>query len=363
MRLTKTALAALARGAAVLGAGGGGDPYIGTLLAGQAIAQFGDVDLVALPDLPDDAHVLMVAMMGAPTVLVEKLPGVLELATPIAELERRLGRRFTHIVAGEVGGVNSLVPVAAAAVSGLPLLDADCIGRAFPELHMALPSVLGVPASPVAFSDERGNRGLIEADDPGWAERLTRALCVEVGSSMVFATYPMSGTTARSVLVEGSMSRCIALGNAIEPGLDEDPTERVLELLGGLPLLWGKVIDVQRSTGAGFARGTTSISDGLRTVELLFQNEFLVAREAGRSLVTSPDIIAVIDEDTGQALTTEALKYGQRVCVISAPADQRWHTPDGLARVGPAAFGYDESPRRYDGTGEPSLSRTLPSYS
>ena len=47
------ALHDIARGAAVLGTGGGGDPYIGRLLAEQAIRERGPVQLV---DLDEVAH-------------------------------------------------------------------------------------------------------------------------------------------------------------------------------------------------------------------------------------------------------------------------------------------------------------------
>ena len=38
----------LARGAAVLGTGGGGDPYVGALLAAQALAEYGPVEVVSV---------------------------------------------------------------------------------------------------------------------------------------------------------------------------------------------------------------------------------------------------------------------------------------------------------------------------
>ena len=71
----------LARGAAVFGTGGGGDPYIGSLLARQALSG-GPVSVLDLAEVPDDAHVLFVAMMGAPTVMVEKLPSLDEVIEP-----------------------------------------------------------------------------------------------------------------------------------------------------------------------------------------------------------------------------------------------------------------------------------------
>ena len=62
----------IALGAALLGAGGGGDPYVGKLVAIGAIQECGPVTLLDPEEVPDDALVVPIAMMGAPTVLVEK---------------------------------------------------------------------------------------------------------------------------------------------------------------------------------------------------------------------------------------------------------------------------------------------------
>ena len=87
---------------------------------------------------------------------------------------------------------------------------------------------------------------------------------------------------------------------------------------------------------------------------LLFQNEHLIARQGERILTTTPDLIIVVDSETGEPITTEALRYGQRVSVLSAPSDPRWHAPQALAMVGPRYFGYDLDSCRFDGSPEPS---------
>ena len=38
----------------------------------------------------------------------------------------------------------------------------------------------------------------------------------------------------------------------------------------------------------------------------------------------------VLDRETGEPITTEALRYGHRIAVVGAPCDERWHTPDGI---------------------------------
>ncbi|WP_337002899.1 MULTISPECIES: DUF917 domain-containing protein [unclassified Microbacterium] len=350
--ITPAHIDGLARGAAVLGTGGGGDPYIGALLARQALTA-GDVTVVSLDELPDDALVLTVAMMGAPTVMVEKLPSLDEVIEPVKALGIHLGRPVTHIACAEVGGVNSTIPIAAAAALGLPLLDADGMGRAFPELQMVLPTLYGVTASPLAFSDEKGNTGVLQTADNSWTERIARVACVEMGCSVMISGFSMSGSAARESLVSGSLSRCIEIGQQIATARDAktDPVDAVVALLGGRELFDGKVVDVHRATTTGFARGRARIDgEGGTTLTLQFQNEHLVAEADGAVLATTPDLIMVLDGESGEPITTEGLRYGQRVRVIAAPADERWHSAAALAMVGPGYFGYDMPAHRFDGS-------------
>ncbi len=85
----------IALGGAFLGTGGGGDPYIGKLMARQAIAENGPVKVIDVETLPDDALVVPVAMMGAPTVMLEKLPQGGEALSALQSLQNYLGRRLT----------------------------------------------------------------------------------------------------------------------------------------------------------------------------------------------------------------------------------------------------------------------------
>ncbi|MFC9560836.1 DUF917 domain-containing protein [Agromyces sp. NPDC056965] len=352
--ITAAQIPDVARGAAVLGTGGGGDPYIGALLATQALREHGDVTVASLDEVPDDAVVLTVAMMGAPTVMVEKLPSLDEVTAPVHALGTYLGRPVTHIACAEVGGVNSTIPIAAAAALGLPLLDADGMGRAFPELQMVLPTLYGVTASPLAFSDEKGNTGVLQTVDNSWTERIARVACVEMGCSVMISGFSMSGAQAREALVPDSLTLCAEIGRTIVTARAEkaDPVDAAVRLLGGRELFAGKVVDVQRATTTGFARGRARIEGADASVTLSFQNEHLIAESDGRILATTPDLIMVLDHDSGEPITTEALRYGQRVRVISAPSDERWHSSEALAMVGPGYFGYDLPSHRFDGSVE-----------
>jgi len=350
--ITDGDLTALARGAAVLGTGGGGDPHIGRLMAKQAIAEHGPVQVTTLRDIPDDAYVMPVGMMGAPTVMVEKLPSADQIGAAVQALARYLGRTPTHIACIEAGGVNSTIPIVAAAQLGLPLVDADGMGRAFPELQMVLPTLSGIAATPMAISDEKGNRGVLDTVSNVWAERLARTATVEMGCSTIVSLFSMTGKQAKQSLVPDTLSHCLTIGRAIEQArsANQDPVSAAVDCLGGAVLATGKVVDVARRTTTGFARGQATVEgtdayQGQRLV-LHFQNEHLIAELDGVAVATAPDLIIVLDRETGEPITTEALRFGHRVTVMGAPCDDRWHSAAGIELVGPRYFGYDIDPVR-----------------
>jgi DUF917 family protein len=345
--ITEDVLDDIARGAAILGTGGGGDPYIGRLLATAAVRRSGPVPLCPLADVPADAVVLPVAMMGAPTVMVEKLPSMEQVALAANTLADYLGRELTHIACAEAGGVNSLIPVVAAAQLGLPLVDADGMGRAFPEIQMVLPTLYGIQATPMAIADEKGNKGVLDTVTNRWAERLARSATIDMGCSAMISSFAMNGRQAVSSLVPGTLSLCAELGRLVRVAraAHTDPVAAVVDRLAGRRLFGGKVVDVARRTVTGFARGEARLAgtDGDTGSELVlrFQNEHLVAEVDGAVRASVPDLICTLDRESGDAVTTEGLRFGQRLTVIAAAADPRWYTPAGLELAGPAYFGYE----------------------
>ena len=64
----------LARGAAILVSGGGGDPSYEILMARHQMGIYGKIPLLDVSELKDDDLVVPVAFMGAPLISLEKFP-------------------------------------------------------------------------------------------------------------------------------------------------------------------------------------------------------------------------------------------------------------------------------------------------
>lgn len=337
----------IAVGAAILGTGGGGDPYIGKLMAMDAIEEQGPVTLLDPLEVPDEAFIIPTAMMGAPTVLVEKIPRGDEILEALRALEKRFERKAYATISAEAGGINSTVPLAVAARLRIPVVDADGMGRAFPEIQMVTFHLHGVTASPMAMADEKGNAVLIEAVDNYWVERISRAVTVVMGGSAMIALYAMTGRQMKEAAVPGTITLARRLGREVREARvrKENPVQSVLKVVGGYELFKGKIVDVQRRTVAGFARGEARF-EGIEEYKgdeflIRFQNENLVAIRNNKIIASVPDLITVLEAETGLPITTEGLKYGYRAVVIGIPCHPKWRTPKGLETVGPRYFGYD----------------------
>ena len=134
--LTVDDIEALAVGAWILGTGGGGSPYLGLLNMRQLYAEGKRVTLMSPEALADDDPVAVVSNQGAPLVGQERLTDSANIARAVMLMEEFTGTRFRAIMALEIGGGNSIQPLMAAAHLDRPVVDADCMGRAYPEAQM-----------------------------------------------------------------------------------------------------------------------------------------------------------------------------------------------------------------------------------
>ena len=336
-------LPALARGCAVLGTGGGGSVGSSLLTAGREIRERGPLLVRPLSSFADDELIVPLSGVGAPTVGHEMLGNEGEVLAIGAEVERLMGRPVGAVMSSEIGGSNGVEPVAWASTLGVPLVDADGMGRAFPEVQMVSMNVAGLPVNYIVLSDVVGNVATLRPIDGKWSERHARALCVASGSRSLMADYILEAAQARGAVIEGSVSRALSIGRCVEAAAD--PVAALVDTLGAARLVTGKIVDIERLTGGGFVRGSVVIeglgADRGSLVRLEIQNENLVAFQDGQVLASVPDLISVLDSQTATAISTEMLRYGQRVTVLAWPCDPLWRTPRGLEIAGPRAFGYD----------------------
>ncbi len=168
-----------------------------------------------------------------------------------------------------------------------------------------------------------------------------------MGAICAGAAYPVTGKQVKEAAVLGSISYTERIGRAIREAnaAKQDAIAAIVEVTNGVVIFRGKIVDVQRRTSRGWALGEAVLegmeADAGSQMVVRFQNENLVAIRDGEIVASVPDLITIMDAESGQAITTEHLRYGFRVVVLGIPCDPKWRTPAGIALGGPRHFRYD----------------------
>ncbi|MCR4429726.1 MAG: DUF917 domain-containing protein [Tepidanaerobacteraceae bacterium] len=339
-------------GASILATGGGGDPEIGFLWALNVVKERKDIVLIDPRDFPDDALAAIAGCLGAPVVLTEKPPNGKEVLWCLESLKRYLGKEIQAIIPPEAGGVNTPVPMAVAGAVGIPVVDADGMGRAFPELQMTSFYTHGIMPSPTAAANEKGAVTVADAASAIMAERIIRNAAMAYGGISWIAGYPMTGRQLKEAAIFNSISKSWELGKAVYKcrKTHDDPIENIVKIVGGYKVFKGKIVDINREFGAektkGFSMGRLTL-EGLEEYRgekafVDFQNEWLRLEISGKVKCLAPDLILILDSETGEPIRTDIVKYGYRGSIVVVPADEKMRTDLGIETFGPKYFGYDE---------------------
>jgi DUF917 family protein len=329
--IAHTDIADLCAGSVFLATGGGGDPYISQILVQQSLRKYGSVDLVPLGDIPDDAYVVAIGEVGAPTVSLEQLPIGTECLDVIDRFEAHVGRKITHLVS---------------------LIDGDGMGRALPEAQMMTFAIEGVCPSPAVSLDYTGGSVYFDTRDTLLYERQVRNIAMAMGGMIFTAEHPMTGIEAKRAIVPGTISFALALGKVLRANFgNAKQTEGPLKALfdksdyGVFKHLYtGKVVDIDRKIVGGFDVGEAVIEAvGMDEppMKLSIKNEFLVATVGDRVVASVPDLITMVDHETSTPINSERLHYGQRVTVFGIGCPPHYRTERALEVVAPRAFGFD----------------------
>ena len=170
-QLSRQDLADILYGAAILGAGGGGELDEGFGMIDEALAAGKTFTLVSLDEVPDEALICTPYLLGAISGLSEeqerqyqRLPRCDRhpILAAYDHFQRHLGQEFYATTACEMGGSNTAVAFYAAAMNGHYVLDADPAGRAVPEITHSTYYLNGLPAAPIVAANEFGESFILD---------------------------------------------------------------------------------------------------------------------------------------------------------------------------------------------------------
>ena len=326
--LTREAINDMALGAGWLGSGGGSDPEKGRL-ATLKVMKKKEVRLVSLDNLRDDALVVSFGAMGSPNIGSERLYTREEGIRAIRIIERELQRKVDAILTTEGAGANGLYPLSLAAQLDIPVVDADCKGRALPLLNMITPNIFGKFDNILAVLSNGLREEVIHAKSFDELESVGRELTTKMGGNVSKAQLPLSGKQLKELTIKGTLSTVQQIGASIRLSQGSRFNIRLKALNEVLAktsykeaviVCEGK-IEAFSPTKEGAMRLGGFIVKNSNQTELFgigFQNENLFVRRSSdkQNIALVPEIINVVDANTFQIISCERLKYGQEVAIV-----------------------------------------------
>ncbi|KAK1995314.1 hydantoinase/oxoprolinase [Colletotrichum falcatum] len=383
--ISETDLEFLADGCYVLGCAGGGSPAASKIQLRNMLRAGHTMRVVGASSLKDSDLIYWGGHMGSPAVSIERLQSI-ETVDAFRALMEYLGHdSFDAVMGLEIGGANGLEPflVGSSRFFDRPVIDGDWMGRAYPTYWQTTLAV-HAPSELVPCAIDSGDGKtmvMTRAPNDEIVDRALRASCSEMGSRVGMAARPTTSDRVRRFGVLNTVSlawrvgRCIAVCQATNTM--STVAESIVEEAGGSDaarvLFRGKIVRVERrlfkghsygevhiaafesgdedeavssSTGGSKTRTAAAVAVG-GTLKIPFKNENILAEHADgsgqtRVLAAVPDLITILDNESGRALGVPEFKYGYRVTVVGITCSPRWtETQAGLDIGGPRAFGYD----------------------
>ncbi|KIW16517.1 hypothetical protein PV08_06572 [Exophiala spinifera] len=388
--LTSVDLDYIADGCYLLGCGGGGPPYAGKIQL-QAMLSLGHtIRVIDSCSLSKTSTVYWGGRMGSPAAISERLQAH-ETVLAIRELMSYLHQdAFDAVMGLEIGGSNGLEPClwGSSRFFDRPVVDADLMGRANP-MCWQITLTVHRPGEfvPCAIDSGTGRTMLMtRAPRDEDVDKPLRGAITELGSLVGLAGRPTTGEIVQKYAVLNTVSLAWRIGRAMARA-DSSNTislvaERIVEEVGGprsAKILYrGKITSIERTLHKGLSVGVLHITGGGLieaetgytsqgytdgTLRIPFINENIYAEHAGADgstevLASVPDLITVIDKQSGRAVGVPEYRYGCHVIVLAIACSPRWtETPRGLEVGGPKSYGYDNI--QYHPVGEYSQPKSV----
>lgn len=350
------------RGCAFYATGGGGLPANGIQSLMSELDAGRDIRLTDCDALPDDAVTACPFLMGSiaphtPEIIAEMVGfGFTEtvntekdrMRKAIEELENYMGISIDAIVPIELAGANTSAAIAAAGEMGKLVVNGDYTGRAIPEIQQTTPYLHGKKITPISSVDEWGNVCFIkDATNYRVAERLGKLISAGAYGLAGQAGFILSGKETKELLVRNSLTECFDLGVLIRTAgqAGADPIAKTLAALGGWKILTGQITRIDDEDRVGYYWGTHTITgkgaDEGKEGRVWFKNEHHVCWVNDKPVVTSPDLIVIVDAATGEPLPNPLARVGLEVCILAFRRRPEFDNQKAIDILGPRYFGFD----------------------
>jgi uncharacterized protein len=321
-------LRALVFGGAVLGGGGGGSLAAGLAAAREALAA-GAPRIVTIDRIAPRATLATLSAVGTvgttsgAALTSRHFDRALALFGPFAD------RVIAGFIASEVGPRAVTYGLRESAVTGIPVVDAPCNGRAHPLFLMGslgLHHRPKVASATVAVGGAPGSSRYVELavrSNVATAGRIVRQRAAQSGVALAVVRNPVPAAYVRQHAAVGALGYASRVGRVLLAWLPAGcgaALAALAKLMGGQVLATGRVASADLADRYGFTVGRIKIErDDGSMLGLSVCNELLAVQDENRWLAVFPDLITLFDRRTGLPVETGAASAGRPVSVFVVP--------------------------------------------
>ncbi|MFZ2576879.1 MAG: DUF917 domain-containing protein [Lactococcus hircilactis] len=326
-RLTKSDVLAAVKGGAVF-ASGGGAFYEHGLEMGYAALSIGEVNLISIEELPDDATLLTQTAIGAPAGTTDWQMQGKDYIKAVQLVQEQISEKVVGLWTPQNGKSSSTNGWITAAALGLYIVDVTGDIRAHPTGEMGdigVNSKADYITTQAAVGGKKETGKYIEIIATGTSKttsKILRSASDQAGGFIATARHPLPVSYVKENAVIGGLSKAINLGHTIIAAEKKGATHVINEIVketSGEIVVRGTIVSKRmKYTNQAFDIGTVVVEDekGHRFT-LYAQNEFMaIENENGERISTYPDVQTVFRAEDAFALSTNEIKKGQEVVVF-----------------------------------------------
>ncbi len=354
---------ALLAGLLIYGTGGGGAASRGRELMSMDLFMGRKLEIIDVESIEDDCFVCSGGNMGSVkathsidyNIQVKQWEDNFPLLHAFSMTEKFHHRKLDYLVPFELGGGNTPIILSVAARKGIPVLDADLVGRAAPETQMAAPIGHGISLYPMCLVDDSGNSFIIvDSEMPTYADEVGRMLIGKAGRCGGNTHYAMSGLQAKQNVIKGSVSKAFELGKLVLAASKKkrDGVAVVKGFTGASELFRGRIVRFSAYEKGGFYL-TEAELEGMeafqgRTCKMIIKNELMLLYVDNTLRMMFPDYGFMVYPETGLGVPSAELSEGLDIVLLGAPCHPLvrdcMHDETGFKSFGPARYGYPDMP-------------------
>ncbi len=306
--------------------GGGGGSMAGGLEVLENALKAGTVELKGIETVNDPEGVLVTASLVGSPASPDKYVANDHYIKVYDIFKRNDQADIAGIITNEMGAQSSLNGWILSAMTGIPLIDAPCNGRAHPTGTMGS---MGLTMQPdyVSVQAAAGGKGArnVEVFTQGTldnASKVIRTAAALAGGYVTVLRNPVTAAYAAQNGAVGALSQSMELGAIIDECQGNCPLllEKLAEKIDLTVLATGVVEAFALEIKNGFDIGMAKLKakDG-GDYYVDFWNEYMTVEKDSERLATFPDLITFIDLETAMPIISAELGKGREAALVKIP--------------------------------------------